>query len=745
MDFVQAQNLSYSLGAIGVVASITMALSGSPGNLSAATLGLSSGVLGSTAVTGVRMSRKEDHLKAGHVKLLLAANEEHEQKKRDWEALESVLRQANEEALQRIRTDQVEIEQLKASTKPLQLEIGRLQLLHGSIEKEFQFLKAAYAALQDEHEELKQAADRDWEVKEALEKEVFELKSTLNRSKEDIDRDIELASIKRNETEVQKAVAAALEVKLKELQDAHADIQKLLTRLNESNEIIQDTKDNAIPAIRNLFDGQMNSLDSQLMQLAGENDQLKRQIQALQAPKPFPGETVVDRAGNRIINHFFSYGVVLDALESISTPTGFRLRFKCDRNASPTKLTAEEFDKRTIEAGLMGLSCAPLSFVMDSRNLIVSVEIITVPTAGATGSPAIAVSQTIASSKPFTATAVAELVTAGSTTPEAAFRSLGCFPASEFEAIIKEKFVPRVRVVASSTGGKSPLLELIACGIAQTQGGELWLINPIPGSEKDWFHVPGVIAPGSDGIEAAIEWIQTAHSEFKSRRNDLPGTASKPFVTVLVDEVNAIARAYPDLGMVIKDFYQLSDHTRMGFLSAGQGANVSGISGGVSQKSTGNATKLMEEDFQNTSQVFTAQAAAVWLKKHKADLLPVLKQLEELCRQLNEAEGLSPRPKPGTKVVDRHAYRVALAVSPAADEPFFLQIPPYSSYVHTLSGVSFPKGATVTAPLAHQIALGLIQPSQACPHCGSVKLKISKNRGDRKQYRCAECHKYHTA
>ena len=731
---VPIQNLGYGIGVTGLAASAVMAIAGSPALLNVTTFGISSGILGSTAVTGIRVSRYQDSLKTEQSQAIFEAENRHDRRISELEAQLETSKTSYQETLEKAQQYKAKAEHEKNTAHSLETRAERLQATFTATSRSLETLQAAYATLEQQHRTLTEVADREWEQKEALEKQISELQLKLNRSQQDIDRDVELLAIKAIEPKVQQAVTHALESKINELSDAHADIEKLLDRLQESNDIIEDTRDNAIPAIRGIFDGQLNSVDSQLMQLAGENDQLKQQVQVLQSPKPFPGETVIDRAGNRIIEHFFKYSVVLDALESISTPTGFRLRFKCDRNSSATKLTAEEFDKRTTEAGLMGLSYAPLTFSMDTRNLIVSVEIVTV--AGA-------MPPSIASNKALTTTITTELGSSGAA-PESAFRSLNCFPACDFEAVIREKFVPRVRVVAGSTGGKSPLLELIACGIAQTQGGQLWLINPIPGSEKDWFHLPGVIAPGSDGIQGAIEWIKSAHAEFKRRRNDLPGTASKPFITVVVDEINAIAREYADLGAVIKDFYQLSDHTRMGFSTAGQGANVSGVSGGVSKKATGNATKLMEEDFQNSTQVFTAQAAALWLKKHKPDLQPTLKQLEALCQQLNEAEGLSPRPKPGTKVADRQAYRVALVTSPAAEEPFFIQIPPYSSYAHQLNGVSFPQGAKVTAPLANQIALGLIEASKACPHCGSSHLKVSKNRGERKQYRCTDCGRYHT-
>jgi predicted RNA-binding Zn-ribbon protein involved in translation (DUF1610 family) len=738
MNFAQTQNRNYGIGGISLAAALTLGLSGSPGWLTATTLGISGGILGSTALAGMTISRKADELRAQYVQMAEESESRHDRRRIELEAQIETAKQGYEETLQRAQKYKADLEQAQTAHLTLLVRLEGLQATAQATAQTLEQVQTAYAALQEQHEALKTAADRDWEFKEALEKELTEVRLRLNRSQADIERDIKLATLEGMNAAVQEAVAIALENKMAELAEAHADIGKLLQRLEESNGIIRDTRDNAIPAIRTVFDSEVNARDSQLLQLAGENTQLKQQLQALQAPRQFTGETSVDRAGNRIIQHFYTHGIVLDALEVVAVPQGFKLRFKGDRNPSQTKLTQEEFSKLKAERGMQGLSHQELQFDYDPHNLIVSVLLDTV---GAIGHSRSALTPT----QSVTVSEVVAAVTEGALSPEDSFRSLGCFPASDFERVIRDKFVPRVRVVAGSTGGKSPLLELIACGIAQIQGGELWLVNPIPGSEKDWFHIPGVIPPGTDGIQAAITWLKAAHREFQTRRNDLPGTVSKPFITVLVDEINAIAREYGDLGTVIKDFYQLSDHTRMGFLTAGQGGNVSGVSGGVSKKATGNASKLMAEDFQNATQVMTAQAAMVWLKQHRAELLPDLKRLEELCQQLNAAGGLSARPKPGTKIVDRDAYRVALVVSPTVPDPFFIQIPPYSSYVGKLTGVSFPTGAKVTAPQANQIALGLIEETSSCPHCGSMHLKRSKNRGQRGQYKCQDCGKYHTA
>ncbi len=500
--------------------------------------------------------------------------------------------------------------------------------------------------------------------------------------------------------------------------------------VNDANEWVErsTTVEAGFSFIEETFKNELASLQQRIIDA-------ERLIEELQAPRKFRGGTTIDDTGNRIIDHFGSTGIILDAVESVKIPGGFQLRFKIDRNPDSTRLAESEFDKHCEHMGLWALSQRPLDFDLDSRNFLLSVNV-----------------YTVADSKQRSAVADAKRPSA-KTDPSASsvaerFHELDCYSAAEFEEVVRSKFVPRVRVVAGSTGGKSPLLELIACAIARIHKGELWLINPIPGSPKDWFHIPGVVAPGRDGIQSAIDWLSKAHAEFKTRRNDLPATAQKPFITVLTDEINAIARDYSDLGTVMKDFYQLSDHTRMGFLTAGQGGNVSGVSGGSKASSkTGNASKLMDEDFQNATQVFTAVAAKVWIEKslkgsQQSDFLERLAALNQLCSELNQAEGKSAHPPdPRIKKVSPDAYRIALVVSPNESDPFFIQLPAYSSYVGQLDEVSYPANAVVTAPRENQAALGLIESEKqkACS-CGCTKLRKKGTYKDgRTKYVCNEC------
>lgn len=539
--------------------------------------------------------------------------------------------------------------------------------------------------------------------------------------------------------QIAEQLKAEVEQLKAELQQTQADKGELLEGLKTNYSSIVEAKQ--------VFNAQWEQNETLTQQSI---EALQRKNAELEAPRMFRGGTPIDEIGNRIIKHFAETGVILDAIESVMIPGGWRLKFKVDRNPDSTRLAETEFDKHRDFLGLWGLSQRPLDFALDTRNFIVSVDLFTTPDSGK-ARPAAAGS--VASPPAVTAAVTPGHAAIAADLSAARFQELGCYSAVEFEQVVREKFVPRVRVVAGSTGGKSPLLELIACAIACAHGGELWLINPIPGSPKDWFAIPGVVPPGSDGIQAAIAWLGKAHTEFKARRNDLPGTASKPFITVLVDEINAIARDFPNLGTIVKDFYQLSDHTKMGFLTAGQGGNVSGVSGGSKANSkTGNASKLMEEDFQNSTQVFTAAAAKTWIKKNLkgAEATPVLDRLaalNQLCDELNQAENKSAYPRdPASKKVSPDAYRIALVVSPRESDPFFIQLPPYSSYRDRMAGISYPEGAIVTAPEANQIELGLrrsLSDSPAdfiCAHCGhnSQRRKGSYKSGE-PRYVCAKC------
>jgi hypothetical protein len=555
-----------------------------------------------------------------------------------------------------------------------------------------------------------------------------------------------------------KAVSVALEKKLAEIDKLRQAIAIQQEDLANYQQLMESLEKGTLPDIEKTYNSEMSARDSKLMELAGQNELLQRKIADLETPRQFPGLTYADSAGNRIIGHFANYGVLFDAHDTSVIPGGFCLRFRVDRNQDKTKLSGEEFDKLTNQCGLMGISTQPIHFEMDAQNFLISVKVFSgfnsvTGTSGA-NPPDMRIKSlsTVGNLLTDNLASVKEgkkpsqQGNGGSYVriPEQdihrqKFVNLGCFPADQFGEVVRQKFVTRVRVCAGSTGGKSPILEMVAIELAKANNGVIWLLNPIPGSEKDWFKIPGIIQPGMDANAKIVDVFEEFHAEFQARRNNLPSVKGKDFLLLAVDEDNATAREYEEIGTFIKDMYQLSDHVNMGFVSAGQGNNVSGLSGGGGKKGkgeeennkkrTGNATKLMKEDFQNAVRIYTSEQAYAYLQatpfKNRAELLDKLTQLNELCEELNREEGLMSRPAVGqAKKVSPEAYRVAFVVSPAC-EPFFMQLPAYSSF--SLEGLRFPAEARVTSPhwqgIATQNELGK---SQCCPHCNSTIVFLKK-------------------
>lgn len=685
---------------------------------------------------------------------------------------------------------QADIKYWEEGKNPRILESPMVKQLIGTLtdklEKKVAELKIALEDILGLEEENKDLLARIAELEQAndlLDGELAETVFELGQLKTNFNYRLELEVRQKIEPYCNRAVSIALEKKLAEIDKLKQAIAMLQEDLAGSQAIVNAIESQTLPEIQTTYNQQMSARDSKLLQLAGQNDLLMQKIAELEAPRKFPGKTYPDEIGNTIIDHFFEYGVTFDSHSTEILPGGFRVRFRVDRNQDQTKLSEEEFNKTVNQCGLMGLSMQPLRFKLDPQNFLISVDIFS----GAFTSPGLepdtnrtrtghdngdlsTVNGKLAKlkngkTKAGKASQQALITQLVPDTHRDRFIALGCFAADQFGDVIRERFVNRVRVCAGSTGGKSPLLEMIAVWLAKLNRGILTLINPIPGSPKDWFRVPGIIQQGMDAEAEIKRAVSSFHDEFKRRRNNLEEASKKDYMILALDEDNATARDYEELGKFFKDAYQLFDHANLGFISAGQGLNVSGLSGGTvrkkakegeeGEKNVGNATRLMEEDFQNCTLVLTSDQASAWINKkmkgtgNKAELLEKLQQLNDLCDELNDQEGLTARPKVGdAKKVSPNAYRIALVVSPA-HAPFFIQIPAYSSF--DLEGVRFPEGAKVTSTHwrdAEEAADGdrLSEAFTICPECGSDAVTLQKQpyADGGLRYRCndQECRKY---
>ena len=615
-------------------------------------------------------------------------------------------------------------------------------------------------ALKEENKTLKQKVAELELINDEIDSELAAKLLELAQLKTNFDYKLRDELHKALQPYCTQAVTAALEKKLAEIDKLKQAIAMLQEDIGNYQQVMDGLEKETLPDIEKTYKMEMSEADSKLMQLAGQNELLQQELANERLPRKFPGYTNASNIGNHIIDHFAAHGVIFDAHTASVIAGGYSLKFWYHRTADNTKISAEEFGKIRSQVGLHGLSHKELEFKIDLLNLTVEVEVFT---DSESVRPGRAPNQTKISGISSLSTIGGALSSnlgavkqgkskSGKEVQEShdliqiqdihreKFVELGCYPADQFGEVVRQKFVTRVRVCAGSTGGKSPILEMVSIELARANNGVIWLLNPIPGSEKDWFKIPGIIQPGTDANAKIVEVFEDFHAEFQSRRNNLPSVKGKDFLLLAVDEDNATAREYEEIGTFIKDMYQLSDHVNMGFVSAGQGNNVSGLSGGGAKKGkgdeenakkrTGNATKLMKEDFQNAVRIYTSEQAYAYLQatpfKNRVELLEKLTQLNELCDRLNQEEGLMSRPAVGqAKKVSPEAYRIAFVVSPAC-EPFFIQLPAYSSL--SLEGLRFPAEARVTSP--HWQATPGIKSnssnSQCCPHCNSTIVFLKK-------------------
>lgn len=660
------------------------------------------------------------------------------------------------------------------------LELLKAKLL--STSERLEATLAEIIAVRDENKILTKRVTELEETNDEIDSELASKLLELAQLKTNFDYKLRDELHKQLQPYCTQAVAVALEKKFIETDKLKQAIAMLQEDIGSYQSVMDSLEKSTLPDIEKTYQTEMSEADSKLMQLSGQNQLLQQKINQLELPRHFPGFTNASNIGNHIIDHFAAHGVIFDAHTASVIAGGYSLKFWYYRTADTTKISAEEFGKIRSQVGLHGLSHKELEFKIDFLNLIVEVEVFTNPDDVRPGHGSnrnrTSDNSSLSTSGGLLTTKLDGVGKRANKSGQAIqgsqvrieqpdihrqkFVDLGCFPSDQFLEVLKTLCVPRIRICAGSEGGKSPLEELFGLAIGKLYNADVWLVNCLPGSVKDWFKIPNTIKPAKKKdiesghaipvMEQVAEVLNLVHQEFLERYNDLPSVKDKPFLLLILDEENVVARDYEGLGALKKDFYQRASHNKCGIITGGQGKNVSATSGGVSKKGTGNANKLMEEDFQNTTQVFTNQMAKAYIKKdlevNKQETMQRLMELNSLCEELNKLEGRIATPKMGDEQkVSPDAYRIAMIISPKADEPIFIQIPPYSSM--DLEGMNFPEGSMVTSPHWLKLAAkkitdtdNVLNAFDACPKCLSTDLLPIKPYADSTpRFECRSCRK----
>jgi hypothetical protein len=419
-------------------------------------------------------------------------------------------------------------------------------------------------------------------------------------------------------------------------------------------------------------------------------EQLQAELEQLRKPWQFTGTIDYARAGNSIINFYYSaYGYWLDAMGWQETEVGYILTFATNRNK--TYLTADMLHDKDNREQLAGLTNSlenhlPL-FKPNYQSGLMILEI-----------------TTRKASKKAPIEKLEDDV------------NKIWIPATKFESYVRN--FERVRITAGSTGGKSPTAKNLALAIMNSRKGkgEIKLFDPRDGSKKDFWNMPKAGTSHEDNVTGMKELCEL----IDKRRN---GT-NHSFVLYLFDEVdNTIA----NLGKKANDFrnslkiaIKEGSHCSVGAIFIGQSADANEIPG------------MTHSNWNNCVAIHIGSNAGIAIDTNKSitnedktRLLEQYRKIQQYCDEKNAELGLDI-------FTDATAYRFALVV-PLTGLPKFIQLPDFDSYDY--SEVMNTDEITIKTRVVEKTQTDNVQ--LACANCGSENIGTKGTQ----YHRCNECGK----
>jgi len=447
----------------------------------------------------------------------------------------------------------------------------------------------------------------------------------------------------------------------RELETVSVELDETRTAKDELLAHCKQMNDQAFPAIKDAYETDWKANDD-LVQTA--INQLQTENARLNEPRLFRGLTSIDGIGNQIISHFWQHQIILDAVESIASTKGFKLRFSLSRNSDYTKLTEEEFDKRVCEPGLMGLSHDKLNFDLDCRNFVLSVQITTsIPK----------------ESKKSNSEDVKEL-------SEVAVKFPYIKSATEFNKVAKillfDNKVPSLRINGGSGTGKSSVCRLLLEEGLKEKAFKIRLHDPQDGSSEDRWAVSKV----SKTVKEAALSILELRDSVENKTDPI-----SPVLDVF-DEIDGMCRSDSE----VKAAY-LTISTQVRHLE-NQSLIVIGQSPSVSRNG------LQWADMDSVGCVYLADSA-IQAIEHSPKLKGRNKKLVEQYNELLDESAKSEEND------SNNFFRFALVVLPGKP-PFWLELPKFKN------GIEGYSNTTKTANIAPNIAQNTVL---SCPHCAHTK------------------------
>ncbi|BAY28138.1 hypothetical protein NIES2100_79670 (plasmid) [Calothrix sp. NIES-2100] len=310
---------------------------------------------------------------------------------------------------------------------------------------------------------------------------------------------------------------------------------------------------------------------------------------------------------------------------------------------------------------------------------------------------------------------------------------LGLIRASQFGDRIflhtdhKSKGKPTLRIMSATGGGKGIATKNIVAYFLTLDNWEIWVSDPLHGSEEDYWHCPKVATSPGESSKAYSEFVKV-HKDRQAKR---PAMTDK-FVLGIFDEFDK--QHDDDDKKSATEIMTAIRHTKQRQILIGQSGEVG-------------ENRWTWDAMKNCSLLFIEDAIATAIK-HDKDLGWSLTKKREIQRKYEKFAEWAAAKNESQNLSSENAYRIGLII--VGDRYEFLEIPSaHKGILRNGAGIireSFTQNLEASnrnLEVVQQASIVNSSPEIECPHCHSGDFTRNKSVKNPLMYRykCKSCHK----
>ncbi len=313
----------------------------------------------------------------------------------------------------------------------------------------------------------------------------------------------------------------------------------------------------------------------------------------------------------------------------------------------------------------------------------------------------------------------------------------GLIPASQFTDQIyiatdhSKKGKPTLRVMSSTGGGKGIAVKNILAYFTTLEGWELWLSDPLDGSEEDYWNCAKIAKTPKEATEAYKKF-----TELHRVRQQKQPTFTDKFVLAIFDEFD---RQHSDADKeTAKTIMTAIRHTKQRQILIGQSGEVG-------------ENNWTWDAMKNCALLFIEDAVTTAIK-HDKDLGWSLTKKREVQKKYEKFSEWARLKNESGNIPNENAYRIALLV--VGDNYKFLEIPSaHQGIIRSGAGIVRDSFDVISSnsgvinsniPEIESIKTPIFEIKVVCPHCESTSFKRNgktKTSTPVQKYKCKHCNK----